>query len=66
MSITENLKPCPFCGGTAELHIGDEQRDGAKGSYVECTGCGASSCHGEYPNADYPEVAIEVWNEREN
>ena len=35
--MTEELKPCPFCGGTAVLC-----NDGRNSSSVECASCGAA------------------------
>ena len=53
------LKPCPFCGGVAELqHI--ENR-----SFVECTVCGAQSIR--YLKAysySSDDKATEAWNRR--
>lgn len=45
------LKPCPFCGGEAEL--------GSPIYYVECT-----SCMGGVPSYDSMEEAISAWNRR--
>lgn len=33
------LKPCPFCGGDAEMQQGKYQ--GLRTFYVSCSGCGA-------------------------
>lgn len=33
------LKPCPFCGGDAEIQQGKYQ--GLRTFYVSCLGCGA-------------------------
>lgn len=36
-----NLKPCPFCGGSADFHRDAEDcPDGCH--YIMCSGCGAS------------------------
>lgn len=53
-----DLKPCPFCGGTAELKIvqspsGDRYR-------VACTDCGATT----WPRIVTPKIAEAVWNRR--
>lgn len=57
----EKLKPCPFCGGDAE--IGDHRAS----VYVECTECGATSAE-IMAHIDYcaKDIAIEKWNERIN
>ena len=63
--MTEQLKPCPFCGGAANL-LGrydwskDEDRCFAKHYYIKCTQC---------PNYRIKlfktkQEAIEAWNRR--
>ena len=47
------LKPCPHCGGKAELHID------ASGVFVECDECG-----NETPHYDDARLVVEIWNER--
>lgn len=53
------LKPCPFCGGDAEMQQGKYQ--GLSIFYVSCRGCGAQTDH-KYAE----EFAAELWNERVN
>lgn len=49
----ENLKPCPFCGGKAEVvYIKDNQ-------YVRCLRCGAVGA-----NTFKTEDVIAAWNRR--
>lgn len=50
----EALKPCPFCGGRAQITEGI-----TTGLYVECRGCGACS---EVRNKDAEVIA--AWNRR--
>ena len=53
------LKPCPFCGGEAEIiHLDDD--DNAGGSCVCCTKCQASG------NVEFgrKENFVENWNRR--
>ena len=50
----EELKPCPFCGGEAEL-FGTETNGIF---YVKCLECDVDS------NFDTPEEAIAAWNRR--
>ena len=59
----EELRPCPFCGGAAEISYG---RFGGKDtSYVMCRKCAAQ---GEFfvvsPKYASNERAIEAWNRR--
>lgn len=53
------LKPCPFCGGEAEL-----RDDGEAGYpyYVQCVECGGMT--DGYLHADRPFGAIDAWNAR--
>lgn len=53
------LKPCPFCGGKAEIfrwqaHINDEYH-----SDLVCTNCGAG-----FHNVSSKEGAFKAWNRR--
>lgn len=51
------LKPCPFCGGDAEMQQGKYQ--GLSTFYVSCLGCGAQT------DLEYAgEFAAELWNGR--
>lgn len=54
-----SLKPCPFCGGQAEI-IEIEEGDNAGGSCVSCTKCLASS------NLEFlfKENFVNNWNRR--
>ena len=58
-----NLKPCPFCGGTAFLGHSTEWNE--KCSYIYCTTC-SSRIAGVPVSSEYAsdEKAIEVWNKR--
>lgn len=55
--MTEELKPCPFCGGMAVLSTGGEHF-----AIPECTECGATlpASFG----ADRQEKATAAWNRR--
>ena len=50
MSDEMKLKPCPFCGGEAELTVVG----------VRCKKTSCASIH----NPLFPEKAIETWNRR--
>lgn len=57
MSDELKLKPCPFCGGEAFVHmLGNEI---AKGYYIACDECGAKTIV-----FGYEAEAIEEWNRR--
>ena len=53
-----DLKPCPFCGGAAELKIVPSQ--GGDRYRVACTECGAST----WPRIIAPRNAEKAWNRR--
>ncbi|WII07006.1 Lar family restriction alleviation protein [Methanomassiliicoccales archaeon LGM-RCC1] len=55
-----DLKPCPFCGQTAYLHLEDKFGiDGERLSYVSCY-----TCLVQGPLEMKIEKAIESWNRR--
>lgn len=55
----EALKPCPFCGGPAEvIHLEGGENDG--GSCVSCTSCFASSP----VEFGFKENFVDNWNRR--
>jgi Lar family restriction alleviation protein len=59
------LKPCPFCGGEAELHHKIEPLCIDAYSYVYCTKCGVTT--EAFPKSfdhSSDEKAIEAWNRR--
>jgi Lar family restriction alleviation protein len=54
------LKPCPFCGGDAEVHI-TEKSEPAHYCEIVCTSCGARTAR----HLDYLiNVATYEWNRR--
>ena len=56
---SENLKPCPFCGGEAD-RVDIEDGENAGGSFVHCTVCDASG-NIEF---EFKENFISNWNRR--
>ncbi|WP_198647642.1 Lar family restriction alleviation protein [Agrobacterium pusense] len=56
---SEELKPCPFCGGQAE-RVDIEDGDNSGGSFVHCTVCDASG-NIEF---EFKENFISNWNRR--
>lgn len=57
--LNEELKPCPFCGGDAEI-VNIEEGENAGGSCVCCTRCMASS-NVEF---EFKENFVSNWNRR--
>lgn len=62
------LKPCPFCGGRAELLVKEFAISGCKAkAFVRCTECGAESdCYSENISYCANDRATEAWNRRVN
>lgn len=62
MSKEIKLKPCPFCGGKAELMKNDFWSS-ADWWYVTCSNphCGV---HAETSDRPTPQEAAEIWNRR--
>lgn len=65
---SDRLKPCPFCGGEAEIGQieGDENTPNVGGMFVQCLNprCEASSAL-IYPCGDDPKpLLMERWNKR--
>ena len=60
--MSVDLKPCPFCGGEAEL-VEHEVVGYQTDFYVECVTCDCIMCMGGlcYPTEN---EAIEAWNKR--
>ena len=63
--MSDDLKPCPFCGGKAEHSIG-KTGDGKPWHYVECVDCGATGPTPSYAdhNIAVIECRAEAWNTR--
>ena len=68
--MSDDLKPCPFCGGDAELDTRQSYRNISTGNLetaiaIYCLGCGVhqSICRGDVPDVE-PEMVVELWNRR--
>ena len=58
--MTDELKPCPFCGGEAKYYHRDDDSGWSNTDWVSCSGdCGASTCMHETK-----EQAVSAWNTR--
>lgn len=57
-AMTQELKPCPFCGGEAHV-LAQHWDDGSHVWWVECAACGA-----EGMRCDDGQHAIDAWNTR--
>lgn len=57
MNIESELKPCPFCGGEAEII------DDAMGTISRCRRCGAENGNGVY-GEEGNKLAVKDWNAR--
>ena len=59
--MSEKLKPCPFCGGKAEVRT-DENEE----YYVSCTKCFTlvGYCTDTWGEYETETEAIEAWNRR--
>ena len=68
--MTDELKPCPFCGGEAKLKHGYRRKGEKFGNkaYVQCKKCGcktllySQSAYERWQTVD--EIAIHAWNQR--
>lgn len=60
------LKPCPFCGGEAQVN--ERYRGGTanrKMYWISCSACGVSQQHDNTSGYRYQSKAIDRWNRRE-
>lgn len=57
--MSNDLQPCPFCGGTARFN---ETEDG--GHFIECTKCRSSTCLRYSLMDDAKPLLAESWNRR--
>ncbi len=79
--MSEELKPCPFCGGKAKFRPITSSIHGANRGFlfrIECSGCGATlpkqyeleyiftELGGLKAVVDERETAIKSWNRRAN
>lgn len=57
---TDDLLPCPFCGGQARVEsIGPSGGDYEATYYVQCSACQVTT-----DQADAPQHVIDAWNRR--
>lgn len=59
---SDRLKPCPFCGGDAEVdQCDDETSPNWNGYFVQCLRCQASSA---VVFGEWRPMLYELWNRR--
>lgn len=61
------LKPCPFCGAEADIHVVDVTRSqDLRFKYEYQPGCETDKCPGEWGGSSYcsADEAYEKWNTR--
>ncbi len=57
------LKPCPFCGGQADIEdISNNEIEDDEYYMICCKSCGASACFGDYSITK--DGAIRKWNRK--
>lgn len=63
--MTEHLKPCPFCGATADVECGIDYHytTGKLMDYWEVQ-CSQVACFVFGPRRESKEQAVEAWNKR--
>jgi len=68
--MTSDLKPCPFCGGAAEMDTRQAYANYVTGRHqtgiaIYCVACGVQAmiCRGDVPDVE-PEQVMEIWNAR--
>lgn len=62
MNNSENLKPCPFCGGTPALE--DWKYVYEYGTTIRCTVCHACISEGVEGGNGWHDRAVAKWNRR--
>jgi len=64
--LTDNLKPCPFCGGTADLITGKVPHHGFSQEYykVRCRGCGLDVAWFLDESEKELNPTVKAWNRR--
>lgn len=58
-NMTENLAPCPFCGGNEMSVVEINMEDGQRQTFMGCHTCGSSG-----PCTFAEERAVAAWNDR--
>jgi len=61
---SDRLKPCPFCGGEAEIDTVDSGQPNEGGFFAACLKCGASTNVRFACGEDPVELVREQWNRR--
>jgi Lar family restriction alleviation protein len=60
--MSEQLKPCPFCGGSVTHYMAIPGHDG---SYIQCDGCDLTTPNASGATAAVADAAaVRYWNTR--
>jgi Lar family restriction alleviation protein len=64
--MSDILKPCPFCGGKAELHLFQmHAEDEPYAASISCPECGVNGAEEWMVDGkDFKQRAIKKWNRR--
>jgi len=64
--MSEELKPCPFCGGQPELHLIGNERSRTRKIIIKCTKCRIMRTDAAIKNSIswLEDIAIKNWNTR--
>lgn len=65
--MSEDMKPCPFCGGAArwgKCVPGEQELENDGAEYIECESCGASTCLVFPCMDDVKQPLRDRWNRR--
>lgn len=62
--MTNELKPCPFCGGEASMVETEDNDHQVTMAWVECLNCGVETAAVVVPESGIIATASLLWNTR--